>query len=316
MLKKIALAAAGVLLIGIGGMVATAAIQHDTISQYMSSLVRTNVNLSDTHGGYSFDQTKTLDGASVQSLQVTADAASVYIHPGSSNQIVVHAYGSLVGIKPSDFTLDVTQQGNQVIVNLLKHNVFSFGLNSIRLKVDVEVPKHLYDSVNARASAGNVTVQNLSAKNLTLRSNAGSVNASQVTGSVKASSSAGSVQIHDITGDVNLESNAGSIQAGSIDGTIHATSSAGSITINLPAITHNITAKSTAGQVRITTATAPPALQFTLQTSAGRINFNLPNATFHVNQSSDVEGSIGTGGPVMNLSASAGSIQVSEGPVS
>ena len=100
-----------------------------------------------------------------------------------------------------------------------------------------------------------------------------------------------------------------------VNGNIDAESSAGSINLKLPHNTHNISARSSAGRVVITTAQVPTALQFTIHTSAGSIDFRLPNANFTVNKPSDVEGSIGHGGPLLDLQASAGSVDVSQGPI-
>lgn len=88
------------------------------------------------------------------------------------------------------------------------------------------------------------------------------------------------------------------------------TDSASSINIQLKNITHDITAHSSAGSVRIVTGNPPKALQLSLQTSAGSANVNLPNVSYSTKENDRVIGSIGTGGRMLQLESSAGSVSI------
>lgn len=88
------------------------------------------------------------------------------------------------------------------------------------------------------------------------------------------------------------------------------TDSGGSINIELKDISHDISAHSSAGSVRIVTGNPPKALQLNLQTSVGSANVNLPNVSYSTKEHDRVIGSIGTGVRMLQLESSAGSVSI------
>lgn len=94
----------------------------------------------------------------------------------------------------------------------------------------------------------------------------------------------------------------GNIIVGGGGGAIHAETEVGNITINLERIEENIFAKSQVGNVIVKTLEVPLALQTELNNSIGTTTINLPN---------EVDGSIGIGGPLVNLTVEVGDISLS-----
>jgi hypothetical protein len=315
MLKKITLAAAAMVVIGIVGLAITVGTNARGLHQYVTSIIGVGSSGHGSSASYNFDKTKTIDGQAVKSIQVTASAASIHIYPGGSKEIVAHAYGHVAGVKPADFTFTVQKNADGVVVSLKQQpNLTIFDV--INLNLDVEVPQHLYDTLSADSSAGKLTVADLQARHITLHASAGSVEATHLAGQIQATSSAGSVTVTDIKGNVDLNSSGGSVLASNIAGDIQAHSSAGMVEIHLLNITHNISARSTGGGVHITTEEVPSALRFNLRTFAGNVNFALPNPTYTVYQRSNLQGSLGQGGPDLRVQSSAGSVDVTQAPLS
>lgn len=102
--------------------------------------------------------------------------------------------------------------------------------------------------------------------------------------------------------ETNAITTTGSINLIDIGGVINATVGVGDVTINLQNITNNITAKSQVGNVIVKTKEAPLALQTEITNSIGNTTINLPN---------EVNGSIGIGGPQVNLDVEVGNISLS-----
>jgi hypothetical protein len=56
----------------------------------------------------------------------------------------------------------------------------------------------------------------------------------------------------------------------------------------------------------------PSSLRFELRTSAGHASVDLPNASFQYNGHDYAIGSIGSGGPLVQLQSSAGSVSIGQ----
>ena len=94
-----------------------------------------------------------------------------------------------------------------------------------------------------------------------------------------------------------VTTNVGNLNVKEVGGVINANTKVGDITIDLQNIVNNIIAKSQVGNIVVKTKEAPLALQTELKNSIGNTTINLPN---------EVNGSIGIGGPLVNLTVDVG----------
>ncbi len=179
------------------------------------------------------------------------------------------------------------------------------------------------------SSNGRINVESIEGASH-LRTSNGSVHASSLTGPLEVQTSNGTVEVRDIIGDTTLRSSNGSIRADVRKGRFGATTSNGSITVRLMEADSNpVRLESSNGHIELT---MDAVREVKASTSNSSITVRLPgsaDATLdaHTSNSSitcdfDVsvhggmiskhrlEGTIGKGGPVLDLGTSNGSIKL------
>jgi DUF4097 and DUF4098 domain-containing protein YvlB len=242
------------------------------------------------------NETKTIQVKDINKINLESRSSSVHFYPSKTDALTVHLHGKT---SRKDLVFSVSKSGETAMIDIGPKNDHKFHLSLFEfmnnhLQADVEVLEKIYSELTGRSQAGSIEIRQISA------------------GRINLDSSAGSIKGEDLKGDVTAHSSAGSIKLTNIEGKMDLTSSAGSVDVQVKAITRDITASSSAGSVRIVTGQQPESLQLNLQTSAGSVNINLANVSYTTKEHDRVIGSIGSGGPKLQLESSAGSVSINK----
>jgi DUF4097 and DUF4098 domain-containing protein YvlB len=200
------------------------------------------------------------------------------------------------------------------------------------VRFSIRVPrKALLDTVST--SNGRVQVEDVEGR-ARLHTSNGGIRVSRVKGEVEARTSNGTIEAQDVDGNVNLHTSNGAIRAETTHGSFEGTTSNGSITarLNDPAATWPVRAESSNGHIELT-LDAKQLPEVRASTSNSSILVRLPasaSARVRANTShnsitsdfdglesgdgrrrhSELHGNIGSGGPLIDLSSSNGSIKI------
>jgi len=192
----------------------------------------------------------------------------------------------------------------------------------------IHVPRHV-ELASIVSSNGAIRVESIEGASH-LRTSNGSVHATGLVGPLEVQTTNGTVEVSDITGDTTLRTSNGSIRAEIRKGRFAASTTNGSITARLmQADSSQARVESSNGHIEIT---MDAVREVKASTSNSSITVRLPaaaNATLdaHTSNSSitcdfdvsmhggqiskhHLEGAIGTGGPMLDLGTSNGSIKI------
>jgi len=129
-------------------------------------------------------------------------------------------------------------------------------------------------------------------------------------GDVKASSTNGAVRIEGATGTVALSTTNGIIRALDVKGRLRANTTNGGITIEMPKVEADIEADTTNGSIHLRLGEQPNAV-LKARTTNGHITLDFPVTVQGISSSRRrIEGTIGTGGPLITLETTNGSITI------
>lgn len=180
------------------------------------------------------------------------------------------------------------------------------------------------------SSNGSIRVEDVEGR-ATLRTSNGSIHIDRLTGDVEARTSNGSVEANGVSGDSNFHTSNGTIRADVTKGAFDASTTNGSITARLrePDASHAVRLESSNGRIELT---MDAAREVRASTSNSSIIVRLPDSinadvrartsNSSINSAFDVttrggerskhrlEGTIGKGGPLLDLSTSNGSIKI------
>lgn len=196
----------------------------------------------------------------------------------------------------------VTQNGNTIIIGKIEDSELR---NNVSISYEITVPETT--RLESQTGSGSQTIQDLR-------------------GPVRATTGSGSIEIGKIAGEIEAQSGSGHIEIGGADGNVTAHTGSGHITL------HNIKAglRASTGSGGID-ADGDARNDWDLHTGSGGINVRTPSsAAFHVDAESGsggvtinkpvtmqgtisrrhIEGSVGSGGPMMRLRTGSGGIEV------
>jgi hypothetical protein len=255
-----------------------------------------------------FDRTLNVSGPA--DLYVSTGSGHVSIHPGSDNQIHIHAHvysgwnaGGDIDSRISRICDNppIQQSGDTIHVGEVRPEDRRL-FNNISIDYDITAPKTV--ALNLHSGSGDLEVDHVG-RYLKAQTGSGSVRAHGIAGpaelttgsgdvdleenapgEVRASTGSGSIRIHGLSGALTAKTGSGDIEAdGSITGSSHLSSGSGSIRLHIGREAHfNIDASTGSGSIHV----------------AG-----LPSAEHH-HVSSPVNG----GGPTLETHTGSGDIEV------
>ncbi len=270
---------------------------------------------------------KRLEAPAGGRLTFDADVGSVAVTGGDVSQVVVHAdlEGTDSFLSRVHVGAEQTASGVTITVRTDHSSFFDdlFHLGSNRVQFTVEVPRTY--PVDLRTAGGSLDVRNLSAwvrgktsgggihvadvvGTVNVHTSGGGVSAERLKGAASLSSSGGSMDVSDSTGDVDVSTSGGGIRLVDDDGKVNAHTSGGSIRAELRT-NDGINLDTSGGSI---TLLLPPSAHGTIEaeTSGGNVSSDLPFTSTGTVSGNHLRGTIGGGGPPINLHTSGGSISI------
>lgn len=226
--------------------------------------------------------------------------------------------------------IEVSSSGNAVRIKTTRPDSDRHG--NLGAKYVIRVPRRT-ELENVASSNGSIRVEDIEGNAHLITSN-GSIHLAKIRGKVDGHSSNGSVEVQDVKGNVNFQTSNGGVHADNVEGDFEASTSNGGVRVHL---------RDTEGRHPIKLVTSNGGIDLQLDsprqndvvasTSNGPITLRLPgsaNASIHAATNSNgsvhsdfdilmrggeisrhrMEGTIGGGGPKMDLTTSNGNIRL------
>jgi len=231
----------------------------------------------------------------------------------------------------------------RVVVRRRHEGWFNWGHHGLNLHIAVNVPEET--SLNVKTGGGSVEASRIN-RETELDTSGGSIKASQLGANLRAHTSGGSIRIESVKGNARVDTSGGGITGEDLDGTLDARTSGGSIDLrrikgDLLAHTSggSIGIEDAGGRVNADTSGGSVEVRFTrgnshggeiessgggvrvaldrsanlnldASTSAGSVVTDLPITVSGTLGRSHVIGTVGSGGPLLRIHSSAGSVRI------
>ena len=228
-------------------------------------------------------------------LRLDAGFGNIKIVAGGTGvavEVVRKADGRKAEQRMRDMKITFSQQGNDVVIDMDDdddHSHWSrwFDWNDLELQWNIRVPVHynvnaktsggsidlsdLGGTVEARTSGGSISTGRLSGPAV-LRTSGGSVTIEGGGGKIDARTSGGSIRVGDTTGPVDVHTSGGSITLAHVRGAVRAHTSGGGISIEDAA--GSVEASTSGGSIRAQIS-GPITADSKLSTSGGGITLTI-----------------------------------------
>jgi hypothetical protein len=163
----------------------------------------------------------------------------------------------------------------------------------------------LTNGIDLRTSGGSVTAENIAGE-IVLRTSGGKIEMDNLSGRINANTSGGAIDANRLSGVAELSTSGGSIDLNNMAATISARTSGGSIRASLDTFNEDVELRTSGGNIRIQ---IPETENFDLELRGQRVNIELRNFSGKAERD-NIEGYVGTGGPLLKARTSGGSVTV------
>ncbi len=265
-------------------------------------------------------------------LSLDSDVGSIEISSGIMDEVRVDVEREVRGVTNEEaerdlrqMQIDFRQDGKDVYIQARRKG-FDWG-SRLRLRFMITVPRKY--NLDLKTSGGSINVTELEGT-VTARTSGGSLNFGRIDGSVNGRTSGGSISLEGGSGPLEVETSGGSIRIGRVGGPVKAHTSGGSITVD--EVQGTIQASTSGGHVEATITKQPEGdcelstsggsirarisrdlnLNLVAKTSGGSVRTNIPVTVQGEVSRSRLEAKMNQGGPELLLHTSGGSISIDE----
>lgn len=281
-------------------------------------------------------------------LTILADAGSVTVTGGSSSGAHIVLSSSRDDLE-SRFDLKFEELPGEVKITMKKKeslNFWSNWFNNSRIAFEIQVPTKTRTDLST--GGGFISITKLTGDSK-LDTSGGHIEVEDLNGNLTGETSGGHIALHSITGDAKIETSGGHIEVDGVTGALHGETSGGHIEVaNVGKDIHvetsggRIEIKGAHGRVEADTSGGGVEVSFAkgnsaggkIESSGGGIRVILdPNANLNIDAStsggsvrsdvpvkvvgkisgSSIKGSLGSGGELLYVHTSGGSVTISAG---
>jgi hypothetical protein len=163
--------------------------------------------------------------------------------------------------------------------------------------------------LNASTSGGSITLSDI-VGNAKISTSGGSIRGSRVDGRLDAGTSGGSISLEGVTGDLEAQTSGGSIRIADAGGVVNASTSGGSLTVAFaPGNQAGGSLQTSGGGIRVK-VDETANLDLDAYCSGGSVKTDMPVTVVGSLSKNTLKGSMGSGGAVLRLRTSGGSIRI------
>jgi DUF4097 and DUF4098 domain-containing protein YvlB len=242
------------------------------------------------------------------SLMVDADAASVRVSGGDTDQVTVRMSARGPEEELANLKFDAFQKGDDVTVTMKrpgKNGWFNWKSWNGDEQIEVTVPKRF--GISIHTGGGNVELTDTTGA-AKLGTSGGDIVAKNINGNIELRTSGGGILADTIRGDVDANTSGGDVRLLQIDGKIRGQTSGGNVRCSLVGINRGIYASTSGGDIQLTVPRDTTA-NLRATTSGGEIDSELPLST-REQRDGHLEGPVNGGGQPIDARTSGGGISL------
>lgn len=279
-------------------------------------------------GKEDYNEEKVIHNDQIENIQIETDSTDIIFIPTTGEKITLQLKGKLSKKIKNVYKLEVEERENELNVIVDRKNKFTFGNMVDSIKLYVEVPQKLYETISLKTTSGDMKVEEIKGKEISLKANSGEINIQDGTAenSLNIKATSGDITMTDIQGKtLNIKANSGGIIAKNqaaidseftttsgdielenITGNIEVTSSSGSSKIENEEVSGDIVAHATSGDVMVTYSKKPASLEVDFRGSSGEGVIDMDGFMYEEKAEDVIIGKIGDGVNKIRVRTSSG----------
>lgn len=243
--------------------------------------------------GEPYSQEKIVDSSAIRSIQTETDTFDITYVRGTSKDIKIKLDGDVSKKQLDKIVFKAETKGDTLYIVGDTKDHFSIGITIIDLKMTVELPEKLWDSVSIDTDTGNIVIDQLEADKMNLKSDTGNLKISNY-----------------VTKEFAFKTDTGNVTLTDGRGTLKGETDTGNVRVETDELRNNIAVKTDTGNIAINLDKDPASASINIQMDTG--NSRIEWDGYSVNKETDrhEEGMIGSGEFKIDLESDTGDFKL------
>jgi DUF4097 and DUF4098 domain-containing protein YvlB len=266
------------------------------------------------------DFRKSVDVQAGGTLTIELDAGSLEIDSHDEKRVEVEVHASGWGSDAISF--DLSADGGDARLRSEKRGVLGL-FGGGRLRVEVRVPEEY--SLRARTNGGSIEIQNLTGSirahtsggridleelrgDVEVHTSGSSIRAEELRGEFRATTSGGSIRVKEVTGAVEVETSGGGLEIHDVEGAVRAKTSGGPVSVRFSNLAEG-DLETSGGSIEVELP-EDAGVDLDARTSGGRVRIDEDFKLAGSVERDHIAGKLNGGGPPLRLRTSGGNIRI------
>lgn len=163
--------------------------------------------------GEPYLQEKNVDASAIRTIHMETDTFNVSVVRGTTDDIQLRLEGNASKQNVNKIVLNAEPEGDTLYIDGSVKNHFFVGFSIINLKLTVELPEKLWESVDIETDTGNIVIDQLKADEIIVKSDTGNVTLTDGAGRLNGETDTGNIRVEseEIRNDISLKSDTGNV---------------------------------------------------------------------------------------------------------
>lgn len=243
--------------------------------------------------GEPYQQEKTIDSAEIHSIHAETDTFNMEVIRGNTENIHIRLEGNASKRYLNKIVLKAVPKGDTLFIESAYSNKFVVGWSMINLKLIIELPERLWETVEIDSDTGNIVIEQLQAEAVNVKSDIGNLKASDY-------------EIKEFI----FKTNTGNVTLLDGSGILKGKTDIGNIRVETVQLRNDISLQSETGNVTINVDKQPESATIRIQKEIGNSKIDWDGFTEENDKKYSVSGLIGSGEITIDIKSEIGNIKL------
>ncbi|WP_462409900.1 DUF4097 family beta strand repeat-containing protein [Neobacillus sp. Marseille-QA0830] len=279
-------------------------------------------------------QSKEASAEGIRNVRIESPTVDVKLVSTNGDKIEAEFSGKAGKKSKNLYKLDMAKDGNTLKITMDKEDKFQFMMfNFTKVELNVKVPEKVYDSIEIKAASGDINLEEIQGKVITIETQSGDIKATDAvaedhfvlhasSGDIVASENR-SNQMEFVTssGDITINNNeakgtdlvtsSGDIVSGNtVSEDIKMNTSSGDIVAKMKEMKGNVELEASSGDIDVSFTKSPTSLKVDYKTSSGDGIAHLDEMNYSEKSEHRIVGKIGDGKVTLTARTSSGDFTI------
>ncbi|MDQ8733151.1 DUF4097 family beta strand repeat-containing protein [Paenibacillus sp. LHD-38] len=243
--------------------------------------------------GDPYSEEKTVDASTIRSIHAETDTFNVTFVRGTSKDIQIKLDGNVNKKSLDKIIFTAETKGDTLYIEGNTKNSFTIGISIVNLKMTVELPEKLWNTIDIETDTGNIVLDQMEGSKLHITADTGNLKVSNYS-----------------FAEIDFETDTGNVTFTDGEGILKGETDTGNVRIETAELRNDISLQSDTGNITVNVDKEPASAAVYIQKDVGSSKVEWEGFSDSNDSKSIVDGKIGSGDIKIDIKSEVGNVKL------